>query len=61
MTQQQFTRDEEASVVDAAADGAYAFAYTQGKAPRHYDANQRWAWDLGWRLQEFLAQERAGE
>lgn len=44
---------------DALADGSYAHTFTQAEPPRHYDENQRWAWLLGWRLQEHLERMRA--
>lgn len=52
-------QQEEDTLAEAAADGAYAHTFTQARVPKYFDSNQRWAWDLGWRLQEFLELEKA--
>ncbi len=44
---------------EALSDGAYAHTFTQAEPPRHFDANQRWAWLLGWRLREHLERMRS--
>lgn len=45
---------------DALVNGSFAHTFTGSKPPPYYDANERWAWDLGWRLQQHL-QEEAGK
>lgn len=44
---------------DALADGRYAHTFTMAEPPHHYNANQRWAWMLGWNLEEHLERERS--
>lgn len=62
------TRDEAGTPVegpsadrlgDALLNGGFAHTFSGAAPPRYYDANERWAWDLGWRLQQHLQEEAA--
>ncbi len=46
---------------DALLNGSFAHTFTGSKPPTHFNANELWAWHLGWRLQEFLQQEGTGK
>ncbi len=52
------TRGADRTMEEALSDGCFAHRFSMAECPVRYDANERWAWLLGWRLQEHLTKAR---